>query len=198
MTAGLVLAGTAHAQMMTGVPNAMQGFSVNRDQPVHITSKTLEVRDKEKRATFIGDVHVLQGDTTMKSSTLDVYYDQEAAPGQGNQAQPKAAQPTPESGGQQIRRLEAKGNVVVTQKDQVATGEIAVFDNNTNTVTLTGNVVVTQGPNILRGERLTVNMTTGFSQFEAKPGGQVQGLFNTHRPKGDPKQGEPRSGEPRA
>ena len=54
--------------------------------------------------------------------------------------------------------------MVVTQKDQTATGDTGLFDMRTNTVTLIGNVVVTQGQNVLRGERLVVDLTTGVSQ----------------------------------
>ena len=39
-----------------GVPNALQGFSQNRDQPVKIEAASLEVRDKDKVATFSGNV----------------------------------------------------------------------------------------------------------------------------------------------
>ena len=60
---------------MQGVPNAMQGFSQNRDQPIQIEAASLEVRDKQKEATFTGDVKVVQGDTTMKSKSLVVFYD---------------------------------------------------------------------------------------------------------------------------
>jgi lipopolysaccharide export system protein LptA len=189
--AGLVVADSARAQMMTGVPNALQGFSVNRENPVHIKSTTLEVRDKQKRATFIGDVHVAQGDTTMKSNTLDVFYDQEAAPGQPKATPPgqKGAPPAQPEGGQ-IRRLEAKGNVVVTQKDQIATGDAVVFDTTANTVTLTGNVVVTQGQNILRGDRLTVNLETGVSTFEGRPGVPVSGLFLPNSARAEMKPGD--------
>jgi lipopolysaccharide export system protein LptA len=42
-----------------------------------------------------------------------------------------------------------------------------------NTVTLNGNVVITQGPQVIRGERLTVNLTSGVSHLE----GGVQALF---------------------
>ncbi len=75
---------------------------------------------------------------------------------------------TPGPGGEQrIRKLEAKGGVVVTQNDQVATGESALFDMPTNTVTMIGKVVVTQGQNVLRGDRLVVDMTTGSSRVES-------------------------------
>ena len=47
--------------------------------------------------------------------------------------------------------MEANGNVVVTQKDQIATGDRGDFDMRNNTVTLTGNVVVTRAEDVLRG-----------------------------------------------
>jgi lipopolysaccharide export system protein LptA len=44
----------------------------------------------------------------------------------------------------------------------------------TNTVVLSGKVVVTKGRDVLRGERLVVNLTDGVSRME---GGQVEALF---------------------
>ncbi len=68
----------AYAQQPNGPPNALQGFSQNRDRPIKINSATLEVRDKDKMATFSGDVHLVQGDTSMRSKTLVVFYDDDA------------------------------------------------------------------------------------------------------------------------
>ena len=179
---------------VTGVPNAMQGFSQNRDQPIQIEAATLEMRDKKKEATFSGNVKVVQGDTTMTSKTLVVFYESTSAaappPNSAPAANSKsAAKPaaktapiqsaTPGPGGSSsIKRLEAKGNVVVTQKDQVVTGETAVFDTKTNLVTMLGGVVLTQGKNVLRGDRLLVDMTTGVSRVESDSG-RVQGLFQS-------------------
>ena len=175
LVAGAVAAPRAAAQTTTaqGIPNAVQGLSQNCNQPVQIEAATLEVRDKDKIATFSGSVLVTQGDTNMRCKTLVVFYDQDA----GGSTM-KAAQPGP--GGQsQIRKLEAKGGVVVTQKDQTATGENGLFDMRSNTVTLSGNVLVTQGQNVLRGEKLVVDLTSGVSRVESNKGGQgrVQGLF---------------------
>src|SRR6478735_6768714 len=64
----------AGAQQKTqGPPNALQGFSQNRDEPVKIRAASLEVREKDKQATFAGDVHVLQGDTEMRCKLLTVF-----------------------------------------------------------------------------------------------------------------------------
>ncbi len=183
-----IAAGEAAGQSaVTGVPNAMQGFSQNRDQPIQIEAATLEMRDKKKEATFSGNVKVVQGDTTMTSKTLVVFYELNSAaaapaPAANSKTAAKSApiqSATPGPGGNSsIKRLEARGNVVVTQKDQVVTGETAVFDTKTNLVTMLGGVVLTQGKNVLRGDRLLVDMTTGVSRVESDFG-RVQGLFQS-------------------
>src|SRR5438309_4960028 len=71
----LIASGDAGAQSSASVPNAMQGFSQKRDQPIQIEAASLEMRDKKKEATFAGNVKVVQGDTTMTSKTLVVFYD---------------------------------------------------------------------------------------------------------------------------
>jgi lipopolysaccharide export system protein LptA len=183
---GTAIAGDGLAQSaVQGVPNAMQGFSQNRDQPIQIEAASLEMRDKKKEATFSGDVKVVQGDTTMKSKSLVVFYDGgntapaagAAAPAKSAKAPIKAAAPGP-GGSSSIRRLEARGSVVVTQKDQVVTGETAVFDTRSNLITMSGGVVLTQAKNVLKGDRLMVDMTTGVSRVESDSG-RVQGLFQS-------------------
>jgi lipopolysaccharide export system protein LptA len=185
-------AGEAGAQSaVKGVPNAMQGFSQNRDQPIQIEAGSLEMRDKKKEATFAGNVKVVQGDTTMTSKSLVVFYDQSTAPAptagssKGAKSAPiQSATPGP-GGSSSIRRLEAKGSVVVVQKDQIVTGETAIFDTKANQVTMQGGVVLTQGQNVLRGDRLVVDMTTGVSRIESDTG-RVQGLFQSSGQGGPP------------
>jgi lipopolysaccharide export system protein LptA len=180
----LIGSGDALAQgAMSGVPNAMQGFSQNRDQPIQIEAASLEMRDKKKEATFSGNVKVVQGDTTMTSKTLVVFYDSGPAPAAPAPAAPKGSKSasmqsaTPGPGGSSsIKRLEARGSVVVTQKDQVVTGETAIFDPRANLITMQGGVVLTQCKNVLRGDRLKVDMTTGVSRVESDSG-KVQGMF---------------------
>jgi len=166
----------------TGVPNALQGFQQNRGQPVQIEAARLEVRDKQKVATFSGNVKVVQGDTTMHCKILVVYYEPKTPDGQGPQPAMPAATPGP-GGASQISKLEAKGNVVVVQKDQTATGDTGLFDMKSNTVTLLNNVVVSQGPNVMHGERLVVDLTTGVSRVDAgNTNGPVRMLIQNNGP----------------
>jgi lipopolysaccharide export system protein LptA len=188
LLAPVAAAFAARAQStMSGVPNAMQGFTQNRDQPIKIEAASLEMRDKKKEATFSGNVKVVQGDTTMTSKTLVVFYESNGGSGTASAQPPNAkggaksappmqsATPGPE-GASSIKRLEARGNVVVVQKDQVVTGETAVFDTKANLITMLGGVVLTQCKNVLRGDRLMVDMTTGVSRVESDSG-RVQALL---------------------
>jgi lipopolysaccharide export system protein LptA len=190
MIATVLLAAVSHGvraqSTSTGVPNALQGFSQNRDQPIQIEAASLEMVDKKKEATFSGNVKVVQGDTTMTSKTLVVFYEGgSTAPANANastSAKPakgasmQSATPGP-GGASSIKRLEAHGNVMVTQKDQVVTGETAVFDPKSNLITMQGGVVLTQCKNVMRGDRLTVDMTTGVSRVESSSARGVQVLL---------------------
>jgi lipopolysaccharide export system protein LptA len=202
LAAAVMVAGVAavDAQQPAGPPNALQGFSQNRDKPIKINSNTLEVRDKDKMATFAGDVHLVQGDVDMRSSTLVVFYDDQPPPAQATPAQPKggkapaaSAQITPQQQqNQQIKRVEAKGSVTVRvpEKNQTATGDQGIFDMRANTVTMQGSVVITQGTNIIRGDTLVVNMNTGDSTLTCAAGkagcgkdGRVQLLLDPNAAK---------------
>ncbi|MCB4771395.1 organic solvent tolerance protein OstA [Ancylobacter sp. Lp-2] len=179
------------------VPNALQGFAANRDQPIKIDANSLEVRDQEKKAIFSGNVVVQQGDTNMRSRELVVFYDGKSITGVDGKAEdgkaadgkasdgkaapagaagaatdPAAGNPINSSS---IRRLEINGGVIVTTKEQQATGDQGIFETKSNTITLTGNpVVLTSGQNVIRGKRLVVDLTTGTSRIE---GGRVESLI---------------------
>ncbi|HEY2527990.1 MAG TPA: LptA/OstA family protein [Xanthobacteraceae bacterium] len=164
---------TALASAAAQGPRPAQGLIPNQDQnqPVQIEATTLEVRDKNKTATFSGNVKVVQGDTTMRCRSLVVFYGQEV--GLTTNATPAAAanaSPGTPPSAQNIRRIEARGGVTVVTKDQNASGDLGVYDLTTKTITLSGNVVVTQGQNVMHGERVIVDLTTGNARVESGNG----------------------------
>jgi lipopolysaccharide export system protein LptA len=185
----MVVVSQGLAQSDRKAPGLFKATPQQRGEPIRITSATLEVRDKEKMATFRGDVHVVQGETDVRCQEMVVFYDDDKEKG-ATTAKKKAPAPTPAagSGNQQIRRMEARGSVVVTQKDQRAVGDRAEFDMRTNTVTLIGNVVVTNADNVVRGQRMVVDLTTGVARMGETGGStRVEGVFNSKSP---PKSGK--------
>src|SRR5580692_1345788 len=94
VTLALLAPGLAAAQAprpAAGPPvqGLLQGGQ-DKDQPVQIEAASLEVRDKNKMATFSGDVQVVQGDTTMKCQKLVVFYGQEVGIAGNDKAAPAA------------------------------------------------------------------------------------------------------------
>jgi lipopolysaccharide export system protein LptA len=175
----LVVTAQSVAQPDKKSPGVFKGIPQKREGPVRITSATLEVRDKSKMATFKGDVHVVHGDTDVRCDQLVVFSDDEKDKSVAKKAEP----PDGSIGNQQIRRMEARGNVVVTQKDQRAVGDRAEFDMRTNTVTLIGGVVITTADNVVRGTRMVVDLNTGIARMGEPVGGtRVEGVFNSKAP----------------
>ncbi|WP_181703491.1 LptA/OstA family protein [Chthonobacter albigriseus] len=157
----------AQTQKQTGtMPNAFQGLGVSGDQPINFEAESLEVRDQDAMAIFSGNVVVRQNQTVLKTAKLTVFYERdETAAG--------AAKPA-ENQQQQVRRLEAEGDVLVSSGPQTASGNNAVFDTKAQTILVSGNVVLTQGDNVIRGPRLVINVATGQAKME---GGRVQMLI---------------------
>lgn len=172
-------AGPAGAQSASG----FSGFGGSQGGPIQIEASELEVRDKEGIAIFTGGVVVKQGDTTLETAKLVVHYagggqgaadgapkEKKAKPAGGTApagaaaagtAAPAAAPPATGAGSQEIERLEATGKVLVTSKDQTASGDSATYDGKTEVLELVGDVVLTQGKNVVRGDRLVVELETG-------------------------------------
>jgi lipopolysaccharide export system protein LptA len=81
-----------------------------------------------------------------------------------------------------ITKIEAKGGVVITsEKNETTSSDWAVFDLPLQLVTIGGNVLLTQNDNVLKGDRLVINMKTGESRFEnsgdRSAGGRIRALF---------------------
>ena len=170
-----VLARVLVAAQPAPQPAAPPGLATNSGQPVKIESTSLELRDKSRVATFLGNVKLTQGDTIVQCKTMVVYYEDTPTGAPAPKSGAKIAGPS--GGQQQIKRVEVKGNVIVTQKDQTASGDNGLFDVKANTVTLTGNVVLTQGQNVVRGEKMVADLNTGkYTMESCKSGCRVEML----------------------
>lgn len=145
-------------------PTALDTLGGNR-QPIKIDADRLDVFDKESKAIFAGNVVAVQGDSTVKCSSLEVYYEQQGKPGQSAEA-PKERSTTPLPSDSAIRRIECSGPVTIVSKTQVATGDHATFDRVNNRVLLSGNVALNDGPNVTKGQRIVYDLKTGIAKVE--------------------------------
>jgi lipopolysaccharide export system protein LptA len=150
----LALAGLAIALVWT--PARAQSFQHDSTLPIEITADRLDVVQDEQVAIFMGNVDAVQGDLVLTSDELRVYYRDSG----------DAAGLTAGS----IRRIEATGNVFITSPEETAQGEFGVYDVDGALLSLEGSVVLTRDENVVRGERLDIDLASGRSQmFAAVP-----------------------------
>lgn len=133
--------------------------------PIEIAADTLEVQQEQNLATFSGNVQAKQGEIRLRANILKVHY----RPQQGDAAVQGA-----------ISRIDATGKVFFSSPGQTAQGDSSVYDVDKGLITMNGNVVLTRDKNVIRGNRLVLNLTTGKSKVEggtSASGGRVRGLF---------------------
>lgn len=138
----LCLATFTTAAMAQSFATEFESFS-SSGQPIEIEADQLDVNDSEGLAHYKGNVNLRQGEAHLKTAELRVFYDNQNS-----------------GSGQNIKRIVAAGEVVLRSGNRTVSGDTAVVEMNDDTVTLTGNVVLVEGPNVLRGDRLTVDLKT--------------------------------------
>jgi lipopolysaccharide export system protein LptA len=166
------LFGMAAAALPTTAASAQIG---NSSLPLDIEAETFEVLDAERHIVWLGNVHVVQGDSSLQADRMDVYYT-----GEG-----------PGGGWGDIDRIVATDNVFYITPAQRARGDRGVYELAEEVITLTGDVVITQGDNVITTTRFVNNLTTGNSNFgEAGTGERVRMVLQPARSTDTPESSE--------
>ncbi|MGL5837796.1 MAG: LptA/OstA family protein [Sphingorhabdus sp.] len=137
----------------------------NSNAPVNFDAGAIELQDRADRVILTGGVTATQAGLTMRASRVTAAYSS--------------------GGGIDVNRLDAAGGVVITKDDLRATSDAAIYDLNSNLITLLGNVRLTQGTNRLNGGRIVIDLDAGRSTItggSSAPGttganGRVTGTF---------------------
>ncbi len=76
-----------------------------------------------------------------------------------------------------LEKIEAKGNVSLTQGKRVATGDEAIYFHDSNKVILTGNAVLSEGKNSVKGDRVIVFLNENKGIVESDTQKQVKAII---------------------
>lgn len=134
--------------------------SSSDNRPIITDADTLELDNKNKTATFTGNVVAKQ--EQKGKETLNIYCNKMVIYSSGETGKkPSSSQskgnekknPTQQS---QVDKIIASGQVKVVQGKNVATGETAVFTNADQRIVLSGKAEFWQGKNLVKGEEITV------------------------------------------
>jgi lipopolysaccharide export system protein LptA len=160
-------------------------------EPVNITADKLDFLNKENKLIYSGNVVVVQGDSTLKASVLNIDLQRDGAGGATAPATPAPTDGSAPAQNSSVRHMEATGPVTLISKDQVGTGDRATYDKDENRVRMFGNVTLSQGTNVTTGDRLVYDMTSGQAQvFSGQTNnGRVMSVFTpgAGAPAGAPK-----------
>jgi lipopolysaccharide export system protein LptA len=115
-------------------------------EQIQIVADKLITHNKEKYAEFIGDVQARQGDFTINSEHLRIYY-------KDNLASLKN-----QTGSQElIKRIVASGNVKISSDQYIAESELVEYDLESTVLVLKGeNSTIKNGNNVITGSKITV------------------------------------------
>jgi len=138
--------------------------------PLNIDAGKLDFFDQEQKLVYSGSVIVTNGPSTLKATRITILLDGKAAAGGA-------------TSNDRVKHIDADGPVTLVSKDQIGTGDHGSYDKAENKVYLTGNVTLTQGENVVKGERLVYDVTSGVATVQ---GGGAQGgrVRSTFTPKG--------------
>ena len=154
-------------------PTLLPGASSH--EPINIAADKLDYFDKQQKAIYTGNVVAIQGETRLNATELTILFDKKADAKTGDaKPEPKPAA-GPGGANSSMRRMEGKGPIAITNKDQVGTGDSLVFEKPENKFYLIGNVALSQGENVTRGDKLIYDLNTGQAVVTSK--GRVHSLI---------------------
>lgn len=166
--AATVLAAAAPATAQeTTVPF---GESHDATLPVEITSESLQLDQAGGTAVFTGDVRVGQGQFRLAADRIQVFYVSGSGDAQGT-----------------VERMEADGNVTLTNGEEAAQGARAVYQVASGIVDMSGDVLLTQGPNALSSQTLHIDLNRGTAQLD----GRVRTIFTPGSTRSSPGESRP-------
>lgn len=142
--------------VLPGVAWSESPVSLDRGQPLEITSNRLESDGGLRQVVFLGNVVAKQGGMTIKASKLVVSYQ-----GKNNQ----------------VSRVEAIGDVMIVKDDRIATGGHGVYEVGKETIVMTDSPRVQQGENSVEGDEIAFFLNEDRSIVKSKAGSRVKAIL---------------------
>jgi len=134
-------------------------MKADKSEPIHITADRLDAYNEQRLVVFSGNAVATQADKVINADSLHLFYRKDtsdpnqAVKGLGNTGD--------------LEKMEAKGNVTITQGERIVTGDHAVFYQDEQKIIVTGNAVLKEAKNVIRGERIVVLMNESRGTVES-------------------------------
>lgn len=160
--------------------NSKKINKLSSKEPIEIVSDRMDAFNEKKLVIFSGNAVATQGDKEMKSDRLLLYYKKET--GKKDKIGAKEIEGTGD-----LEKIEAKGNVIVTQKERIATGDEAVYLQDSGQIIMTGNATLRDGKNIIKGDKVIVFINEDRGVVESDPKKRVKAIIYPQEKSGNKK-----------
>ena len=132
---------------------------LRKNEPIQIVSDKMEAFQASRMVVFSGNAVAQQVDVRIQADRLSIYYKDSGDP------KGKKVDPNMEQAGD-LEKIVASGHVVITQKDVLATGNEAVYYQDTAQFVLTGNPVLQQEKSVIKGCRVIIQVDENRGKVE--------------------------------
>ncbi|MDG2002308.1 MAG: LptA/OstA family protein [Novosphingobium sp.] len=126
----------------------------NSDAPVDYAADRIELQGRQDRVVLSGNVDIRQDKLRLRADRTNVSFTN--------------------AGSLKIQQITATGGVLVTRGDEVAHGDIAIYDFDRRIITMVGNASLKRGGDTLYGKRFVIDLNSGVSSAD----GRVSGTFS--------------------
>lgn len=151
---------------------AAPGAVLGGGGPIDVTSAGFE-RVGPLHLIYKGDVEAIQGEARLRSPQIDIFYAQKGA---GDHS----ATGTTTVGA--IERMEAQGPVYYVTPTQTAKGDHGQYIAADDSIIMTGNVVLTNGQNVATGNRLVIHQKTSQAVLSETAGKRIRTVLYPNQP----------------
>jgi len=113
--------------------------------PVEVTSESLRVDQETGQAFFVGNVIAIQGELRLSADEVEVIYTEDQT---------------------EIETMIAVGHVVITDVDEAAESQHAIYYLLKDEIVMTDDVLVTQQGSTISGERMIIDLETNTGNMQ--------------------------------
>jgi lipopolysaccharide export system protein LptA len=128
----------------------------NSRAPFDLSANRFEVRDKEGTTLFTGNVVAIQGNMKLVSDRARAFY---------TRANTKVT----------IRRVDAQGAVKLTSPSETVSAAWGIYDLDSQQITLGGDVTLMRGSDVIKGQRLELNLRSGITTLDGGASVRLEG-----------------------
>jgi lipopolysaccharide export system protein LptA len=133
---------------------ASVGFCQSDDKPINIEADRMISQEEKNSVVFIGNVDASQGEVTIRTDKMTIYYKDSDSDKAKSQSQ-------------KVEKMICVGKVKVTQENWLGTGDRMEYFADARKVILQGNAKAWQGQNMVSGKSITYYLDEKRSEVES-------------------------------